>query len=59
MNYESSITYPSKDMANVKVVADRQTNRQTDRPKLYAPDLSIRGHKTQTFKQYSLKGIVP
>jgi hypothetical protein len=35
-------------MANVKVFADRQTDRQTDRrtgQKLYAPDLSIRGHK--------------
>jgi hypothetical protein len=40
MNYESPITYHSKDMANVKVFADRQTDQ-----KLYAPDLSIRGHK--------------
>jgi hypothetical protein len=35
-------------MANVKVFADRQTDKQTDRrtgQKLYAPDLSIRGHK--------------
>jgi hypothetical protein len=39
-------------MANVKVFADRQTDRQTDKQtdrrtgqKLYAPDLSIRGHK--------------
>jgi hypothetical protein len=31
-------------MANVKVFADRQTNRRTGQ-KLYAPDLSIRGHK--------------
>jgi hypothetical protein len=37
MKYESPITYHSKDMANVKVFADRQTNR----PKLYAPDLLI------------------
>jgi hypothetical protein len=37
-------------MANVKVFADRQTDRQTDRrtgQKLYAPDLSIRGHKNR------------
>ena len=52
MKYESPITYHSKDMANVKVFADRQTDRQTDKQtdrrtgqKLYAPDLSIRGHK--------------
>jgi hypothetical protein len=35
-------------MANVKVFADRQTDRQTDKrtgQKLYAPDLSIQGHK--------------
>jgi hypothetical protein len=30
----------SKDMANVKVLADRQTGQ-----KLYAPSLSIQGHK--------------
>jgi hypothetical protein len=31
---------------------DRQTDRQTDRrtgQKLYAPDLSIRGHKNKVF----------
>jgi hypothetical protein len=46
MKYESPITYQSKDMANVKVFADRQTNRWTGQ-KLYAPDLSllIKGHK--------------
>jgi hypothetical protein len=33
-------------MANVKVFADRQTDRWTGQ-KLYAPDLSIRGHKKQ------------
>jgi hypothetical protein len=41
VKYTSPITYHSKDMANVKIFADKQT----DRPKLYAPDLSIRGHK--------------
>jgi hypothetical protein len=48
MKYESPITCHSKDIANVKVFADRQTDRQTDRrtgQKLYAPDLSKRGHK--------------
>jgi hypothetical protein len=44
MKYESPITYHSKDMANVKVFEDRQTNRQTGQ-KPYAPDLSIQGHK--------------
>jgi hypothetical protein len=41
MKYESPITYHSKDMANVKVFADRQTGQ-----KLYALDLSIRCIKT-------------
>jgi hypothetical protein len=45
MTYESRITYHSKDMANVKVFADRQTDKHTDSQKLYAPDLLIRGHK--------------
>jgi hypothetical protein len=40
MKYESPITCHSKDMANVKVFADRRTGQ-----KLYAPDLSMRGHK--------------
>jgi hypothetical protein len=31
MNYESLITYHSKDIANVKVLTDRQIDRQTDR----------------------------
>jgi hypothetical protein len=35
------ITYHSKDMANVKVFAERQTDRQTDRPKTICPQ----GHK--------------
>jgi hypothetical protein len=43
-------------MANVKVFADRQTNRRTGQ-KLYAPDLSIRGHKNgvRSFKNLLLK----
>jgi hypothetical protein len=40
MKNESPITYISKAMAKVKVFADRPT----DRLKLYASDLSIRGH---------------
>jgi hypothetical protein len=42
MKYESpiAITYHSKDTANVKVFADRHTNRCTGQ-KLYAPDLFI------------------
>jgi hypothetical protein len=40
MKYESPITYHSKDMANVKVFADRQTERQTDRQaKNYMPPI--------------------
>jgi hypothetical protein len=41
MKYENLITYLSKDMANVEVL---QTDKRTGQ-KLYAPDLSIRGHK--------------
>ena len=33
-------------MAHVKVFADKQTDKRTDQ-KLYAPDLSIRGHKNR------------
>ena len=36
MKYESLITYHSKDMANVKVFADRQTDGQT---KNYMPPI--------------------
>ena len=31
-------------MANVKVFADKQTDKRTGR-KLYAPDISMQGHK--------------
>jgi hypothetical protein len=44
IKYKSPITYHSKNMANVKVFADRQTNRRTGQ-KLFAPDLSMRGQK--------------
>jgi hypothetical protein len=40
MKYESPLTYHSKDMANIRVFADKQTGQ-----KIYAPDLSIWGHK--------------
>jgi hypothetical protein len=43
MIYESPITYLSKDMTNVNISADRQTDGQTKNHML--PDLSIRGHK--------------
>jgi hypothetical protein len=41
MKYESHITYNySKDMANVKVFADRQTDEQTDgQAKNYMPPI--------------------
>jgi hypothetical protein len=45
MKYESPITYHSQDMANIKVFAGRQTDRQMDRPKTISPDLLILGHK--------------
>ena len=48
MKYESSITYHLKAMANDKVFADKQTERQTDKwtgKKLYAPNLLMWGHK--------------
>ena len=41
MKYESTNSYQSKDMADVQVFADKQT----DRPKTTFPDLSMRGHK--------------
>ena len=41
VNYESSITYHSQPMANVKVFADKQTG-QTDKR---TGDLSMLGHK--------------
>ena len=48
VKYESSITYHSKAVANVKVFADKQTdskqmNKRTGQ-KLHAPDLSMRRH---------------
>jgi hypothetical protein len=50
MKYESRITYHPKDMANVKVFADRQTDtqttdRQTDRPKTICPRSFDTGNK--------------
>ena len=48
VKYESSITYHSKAMANIKVFADKQTDKWTDQ-KLYAPNQSIRTHKNQPF----------
>jgi hypothetical protein len=46
MKYESLITYHSKDMANFKVFADRQTDEQTDRSKTICPQsFDMWGHK--------------
>ena len=42
--YEVSISYGSKVTARVKFTTDRQTYKQT-RPKQYAPNHLIRGHK--------------
>jgi hypothetical protein len=47
-------------MANVKVFADRQTDRQTDRrtgQKLYAPDLSIRGHNNTSYNYNTITTV--
>ena len=52
MIYESSMAYHSKSMAIVQVFADKLTDRQTNGrrekwtgQKLYAPNLSMQGHK--------------
>jgi hypothetical protein len=50
MKYKSPINYHSKDMADVKVFRDRQTDQ-----KLLAPDLSIRGIKSVLKFQASAK----
>ena len=42
--YSWNNCYQSKDMANIKVFADKETDRQMGQ-KLYAPDLSMQGHK--------------
>jgi hypothetical protein len=52
MKYESLITYHSKDMAMLKFFADRRTDQ-----KLYAPDLSIRGHNKRKRKTTTTKEI--
>ena len=44
MIFEGPNSYQSKDMANVSAFADKQTDKWTGQ-KLYAPDLSIQGHK--------------
>ena len=56
VKYESSITYHSKAMVNVKVFAHKQSDRRTDKrtgQKLYAPDISMRRHKYKGSKTYS------
>ena len=58
VKYEGPNCYQSTDMANVNVFADKQTDKktqgQTDSQKLYAPDLSMRGHKKYSKKFLSL-----
>jgi hypothetical protein len=51
MKCESPIIYHSKDMANVKVFEDRQTDKQTDRQtKNYMPPIfRYGGIKTTNF----------
>jgi hypothetical protein len=54
MKYESLITCHSKDMANVKVFADRQTDKQTDgQAKNYMPPIfrygGIKIYKTSPY----------
>ena len=44
MKYEDPNSYQSKDMANVKAFANKQTSTRTSE-KLYAPDLSMWGLK--------------
>jgi hypothetical protein len=46
MKYESIITCHSKDMTNVKVFADKQTDGQAKN--YMPPDLSIQGHKNSS-----------
>ena len=43
-NYDSSITYHSKAMANIKGFANKQMDRWAGQIQ-YAPNLSMRGHK--------------
>ena len=50
MKYEGPKCYQSKDMANVKVFADKQTNARTSQ-KLYVPDLLM-----QVYKNTGIKG---
>ena len=51
VKYECPKSYKSKDMANVKVffffffLTNKRTDGQTDRPKIYALDLSMRRHE--------------
>ena len=52
--YESCILTSLKDLRKCKDFrlsfgkTDRQKDREADNGKLYAPDLSIRGHKTRS-----------
>ena len=43
---EGPMSYQSRDMVNVKVSADKQTDKRTGQ-NLYAPDLAMWGHENQ------------
>ena len=61
VKYEGHNCYQSKDMANVKKFADKQTDGRTDAQtgqKLFAPDLSMRGHKKSFDHDQSLHNLV-
>ena len=48
VKYEGRKSYQLKDMANVKVFADKQTDKQMGQ-QLYALDLSMQRHKNLSF----------
>ena len=50
MKHAGPRSYQSKDMTNVKVFADKQTDKLRGQ-KLYTPDLSMQGHKKMSVKQ--------
>jgi hypothetical protein len=55
---KSSITYHLKDMANVKVFADRQTNKWTDRQVKNHMPLIFRYGSIKNDSCHSSKGII-
>ena len=49
VKYEGPNSYQSKDISNVKVIADKQT----DKRKGQAPDLSMQGHKNMLLSEFN------